>query len=378
MTTYTERVFKSILIVRKYIDSWFWDRYGVNPYQGCQFGCIYCDSRSAKYRLPADFENDIIIKKDPAGMLDRRLSRARTLLPDIVAMSGASDPYHHAEARFKSTRQCLEVLDKHSYPVHILTKSKLVLRDLDLLEETGRKTWSCVSVTITASDPEVARFLEPRSPSPQTRFGVVAAIKERTRCIQAGVLLIPVVPYLADSDEDLESLVREAKDAGADYVLFGGAMTMRDQQALWFLKHLQQDYPDLLRKYEQLYGFAYEPGSYDGSYVAKDSYNIQISRKFLDLCAKYDMPLRIRRFIPDDYRAENYRIAEKILNQAYRLMMTGKAWKSLHWAGMNIQNLKEPIAEVSNRGELRNIRNVDARLEDLIRRELGEAGAGRD
>ena len=366
MTTYTERDFKSILIVRKFIDSWFWDRYGVNPYQGCQFGCIYCDSRSEKYRLPSDFENDIIVKKDPAGMLDRRLSRARILLPDVVAMSGASDPYHHAEARFESTRRCVEVLEKHSYPVHVLTKSRLVLRDLDLLEQVGRNNWCCVSVTITTTDPDVARFLEPKSPSPRTRFDVVKTIKDKTQHIQAGVLLIPVVPYLSDSDKDLEAVVRGAMEAGADYVLFGGAMTMRDQQASWFLKHLKDSRPELLGKYEELYGFTYEPGSYRGDYMAKDSYNMSITRRFLDLCEEYRMPFRIKRFIPDDYRAENYRIAEKLLNEAYLLMVTGKSWTALHWAGMNIQNLKESIVEVAGRGELRSIRSVSGKIEDLI------------
>ncbi len=370
MVTYTEKEFKSILIVRKYIDSWFWDRYGVNPYQGCQFGCIYCDSRSEKYRLPSDFENDIVVKKRPAEMLDARLSRARTLLPDVVAMSGASDPYHHAEARYESTRRCLEVLEKHSYPVHILTKSRLVLRDLDILERIGRDSWCTVSVTITTTDAKTARFLEKRSPSPQTRFKVIETIKEKSDHIQAGVLLIPVVPFLCDSDESLEALVEAARDAGADYILFGGAMTMRDQQALWFLRHIREGFPELVEAYEELYDFRYDPGSYRGNYMAKDSYNARIARRFLDLCEKFSMPYRIRRYMPGDYRTQNYRIAEKLLNQAYELMITGKAWTNTHWAGMNIQNLKESIAQVAERGELRSIRNVTGRIEEVIASEL--------
>jgi len=160
--------------------------------------------------------------------------------------------------------------------------------------------------------------------------------------------------------------VRGAMEAGADYVLFGGAMTMRDQQASWFLKHLKDSRPELLGKYEELYGFTYEPGSYRGDYMAKDSYNMSITRRFLDLCEEYRMPFRIKRFIPDDYRAENYRIAEKLLNEAYLLMVTGKSWTALHWAGMNIQNLKESIVEVAGRGELRSIRSVSGKIEDLI------------
>jgi DNA repair photolyase len=372
MVRYTEREFKTILNVRKYIDSWFWDRYGVNPYQGCRFGCIYCDSRSERYRLPTDFENDIIVKVDPAGMLDRRLSRARTLLPDVVAMSGASDPYHHAEARFESTRRCLEVLEKHAYPAHIITKSRLVLRDLELLDRIGGNSWCCVSVTITTVNARVARFLEKRSPSPQVRLNVVRTIKEKAPHVRTGVLFMPVVPFLGDSDADLEAMVGQAREAGADFILFGGAMTMRDMQALWFLKHIGEAYPELLDKYEELYGFKYNPGFYGGDYTARDSYNLALSRKFLDLCEKYSMPYRIRRFIPRDYRAENYRIAEILLNEAYDLMITGGSWTRLHWAGMNIQNLRESIVEVAEREELRSIRNVDRELESRIRGYLSE------
>jgi DNA repair photolyase len=370
MVTYTEREFKSILIVRKYIDSWFWDRYGVNPYQGCRFGCVYCDSRSEKYRLPADFDNDIIVKEDPAGMLDKRLSRARTLLPDVVAMSGASDPYHHAEARYESTRKCLEVLEKHAYPVHVLTKSRLVLRDLEVLESIGSNNWCTVSVTITTADPQVARFLEKRSPSPQTRFKVIEAIKKEAGHVQAGVLLIPVVPFLCDSRENLEALVGGAKEAGADHILFGGAMTMRDQQALWFMRHIAERYPELVERYEDLYAFSYDADVYRGRYTAKESYNVAIAREFLDLCERYSMPYRIRRYIPEDYRADNYVIAEKLLNRAYESMITGKPWTGLHWAGMNIQNLKEPIGDIAGRNELRRIRNVDRSIEAFVLEEL--------
>jgi DNA repair photolyase len=369
MVRYTEREFKSILNKRNYIDSWFWDRYGINPYNGCQFGCIYCDSRSRKYYLPTDFENDIIVKKNVKYMLDKRISRARTLLPDVVGMSGASDPYHHAEARFKNTQQCLEILEKHGYPVHMITKSRLVLRDLDLLEQIGKNSWCCVSMTITTTDPEVARFLETRSPSPQVRFNVIKTIKERAEHVQAGVLLIPVVPFLCDSDRQLEDMVKCSKEAGADYLLFGG-MTMRDLQALWFLKHLQERYPELVEGYEELYKFKYNTESYEGNYAPKRSYQLRIHKKLLALCDEYGMPYRIKRFIPDDFRRENYLIAEEILNRAYQLQILGKAWSNTHWAGMNIQNLKESIADIARRDELKNIRNVNDEIEAFILKEL--------
>jgi DNA repair photolyase len=303
-------------------------------------------------------------------MLDRRISKARTLLPDIVAMSGASDPYHPAEAKFKNTLQCLEILEEHKYPVHIITKSRLVLRDLEILDKIGKNNWCCVSVTITGTNAEIAKFLEPRVLSPYERFNIIKTIKHNTKHIQTGVFLIPVIPFLCDSEEDLENMVRTSKESHCDYILFGGAMTMRDNQALWFLKHLKQKYPELVRKYEELYLFEYNPEIYSGAYEANNSYNIIINKKLLDFCKKYDIPFRIKRFIPDDFRKLNYIIAEKLLNHAYFLQATGLEWSNIHWAGMNIQNLKESIAHIANRNELRKIRTVDSKIETYIMENL--------
>lgn len=360
------------------MDSWFWDRYSINPYNGCQFGCVFCDSRSNRYYLPTDFDNDIIVKTGVGEMLDGRLSRARTLLPDVVGFSGSTDPYQPAEARYGNTRQCLEILAKHGYPVHIATKSTLVLRDLDLLESMGRDGWCTVSLTITTADSETARFLEKRAPNPRARFDVIRTVRREAGHVQTGVFLIPVVPFLCDSDRELEDVVRRSKEAGADYILFGGGMSMRDTQALWFMKHLAERYPELVGAYEQLYGFRYDPSSYAGSYEPRGSYQLGVNGKLLSLCDKYDMPYRIKRYIPDDFRRESYMISEKLLNRSYLLQVTGKAWKRIFWAGMNIQNLGESLSDIAARGELRNIRNVDEEMEDFILRELwsypGEPG----
>jgi len=375
MVEFIEKSFKSILNVRKFIDSWFWDKYSINVYNGCQFGCLYCDSRSAKYYMPTDFENKIIVKKNIKEMLDKRLTRARTLLPDVVALSGVTDPYQSAEKRFENTRQCLEVLEKHKYPVTIATKSKLVLRDLDLLEKIGKNNWCNVSITITTTNSEVARFLEERTSLPKERFDAIKTIKEKTKHIQAGVLLIPIVPYLCDSDENLEVMVKKTKESSADYILFGSGMTMRDLQAKWFLKHLKDSYPELMEKYEELYKFKYNSESYEGTYTPKASYLKRINKKMFDLCEKYELPYRMARFIPSDFRKKNYIIAEKLLNEAYMLQMLGKTWSNKHWAGQNIQNLKESIVAVAKRNELQKIKNVNDEIESFIKENLDDEKA---
>jgi DNA repair photolyase len=176
-------------------------KYGINPYNGCQFGCIYCDSRSAKYHLPTDFDNTILVKKNIGPMLDKRLTNARTLLPDVAGTGGTTDPYQPAEKKYENTRQCLEVFARHRYPVLIGTKSNLVLRDLDLLEMIGENSWCTVGITITTTDPEKAKFLETSAPSPEARLNTIRSIKGKTKHVQVGVWLIPVVPFLTDSEQ---------------------------------------------------------------------------------------------------------------------------------------------------------------------------------
>ncbi len=194
MPSFTEKQFKTVLNTKKFIDSWFWDRHSVNPYNGCLFGCIYCDARSSHYQMPADFENDIVVKQHVGTMLDQRLSRARTLLPDVVGLGGVTDCYQAAETKFGNTRACLEVLAKHRYPVHLATKSALVLRDGALLDEIGRDSWCSVSFTVTTVDDKTARFLDNRSPPPAKRLETLRELKQSHPHIHAGVLAIPLVP----------------------------------------------------------------------------------------------------------------------------------------------------------------------------------------
>ena len=240
MPSFKEQEFKSLINKKKHIDSWFWDRYTINPYNGCLFGCIYCDARSEHYHMPKQFENEIVIKKNVGELLQQRLKKARSFLPDVVGIGGVTDSYQPAERIYRNTRQILEVLSRYRYPVHIATKSTLVLEDLDLLKKIAQQTWCTISVTITTIKPDKAKFLDFRAPNPQKRLDIIRQIKANTPEIQTGILLIPLVPFLGDDPKDLDQLFQEAKTAGADYVLFGGGMTLRNKQALWFLKHLKE------------------------------------------------------------------------------------------------------------------------------------------
>ncbi|MDY7019692.1 MAG: radical SAM protein [Chloroflexota bacterium] len=378
MIKYVPREFKTILNKYKFIDSWFWCRYSINPYNGCEFACTYCDSRSHKYHLQPEFDQLIYVKSDVGTMLDNRLRRARTLFSDVVAIGGTCDAYQPAEAEHKNTRQCLEILLKYHYPVIISTKSTLILRDLDILSRIAKDSWCAIGVTITTLDRKLASFLEPKAPSPEKRLNVVKEIKEICPEIQAGVNLIPIIPFLTDDDENMEDVVSGAKAAGADFILFGGGMTMRDNQAAWFLKRLSQEFPHLIEKYEELYQGRYtlEEG-YQGRYNPEKSYCRRINRKMLELCERYKLAFRLKRYIPDDFRRQNYLVAQKLLDESYMSQMLGKPWTKTFWAGQNINNLGESIEDIARRNGLRNIRNIDPSIEEYVLDLLRVAREGR-
>jgi DNA repair photolyase len=369
MVNYEIKTFKSILNKYKFIDSWFWGRYGINAYSGCEFACTYCDSRSEKYYLHDDFARTIYVKEDAPAMLDRRISRARTLLPDVVCLSGASDPYQPAEKEFQNTRGCLEVLAKHRYPVHVLTKSELVERDIDLLQQIGADSWATVSFTITCTQQELASFLEPAAPSPERRFSALTRLRKAG--VQAGVNLIPCVPVLGDAPEQIARVVQRAAEAGAAYVLFGGGMTMRDRQADWYLGALQKRYPDAVASTLRAYDGQWSPeDGYSGQYAPSGNYLGGVHRSFSQAARHFGMATRISRFLPDDFRYHNYRIAEVFLNQSNLLRQQGKPWSNLYWAGQNIQNLKESTADIAARCELESIRNVTAEIARRVEKAL--------
>ena len=367
MVKYIPKDFKTILNKYRFIDSWFWCRYSINPYNGCEFACTYCDSRSHKYHLQTEFDHLIYVKNNVGAMLEKRLSRARTLLPDVVAIGGTCDAYQPAEEIYKNTQQCLEVLLKYHYPVFISTKSTLILRDSDILSQIAKDTWCAIGITITTYDQGLAKFLEPGAPSPKERLSTVKEIKRRYPKIQAGVNFIPIIPFLGDSEENMKQVVIGAKEARADFILFGGGMTLRDNQALWFLKRLSEEFPHLVAKYEQLYqgGYTAEEG-YQGKYEPQKSYLRQIHQRMVSLCQEHGLNFRLRRYIPDDFRRLNYLAAQKLLDGAYLFQMLGKPWTNTFWAGQNINNLGESIAEVAKRGELKRIRNVTPSIEKLL------------
>lgn len=235
----------------------------INPYRGCEFGCRYCYARYThefmEMRDGMEFEQKIYVKQHAAGLLRQELRRVK---PDeAIALGTATDPYQPAERRYEVTRGILEELARHrGYELGIVTKSNLVARDLDLLRQVAQSNKLSVHITVTTLDAELARILEPRAPRPDLRLEAVRTLARAG--LRVGISCSPVVPGITDAPQDLESLIRAAADAGADYV-FANPLFLKPCSAAVFLPFLKQNFPHLADSYRQRYqDRAFLPAAY--------------------------------------------------------------------------------------------------------------------
>ncbi len=191
----------------------------VNPYRGCEHGCIYCYARPTHEYLGLsaglDFETRIFVKPRAPELLRAELSH-RSWKPRLLAMSGVTDPYQPIERRLRLTRRCLEVLAEFRNPVGVITKSALVTRDLDVLAVLGAHRCVSVTLSITTLDEGVRRAMEPRAATAERRFEALAQLCDRG--VPAGVSIAPIVPGL--TDHEMAPILKQAADAGAQYAHF--------------------------------------------------------------------------------------------------------------------------------------------------------------
>ncbi|MFX1394215.1 MAG: radical SAM protein [Promethearchaeota archaeon] len=354
--------FKTALNKLKYPDSWFWNRYTINPYSGCEHACIYCDARSQRYYLQdqQDFENDVIVKVNIDKKLDLRIKRARTLLSDVVGPGGVCDAYQPIEMEAENTRKILKILAKHKYPVNIATKSKMILRDIDILKKIAEDTWCTVGFSISTINDELAHYLEPFSSTPSKRFEMLKIIKKKAKSIQVGTYFIPIIPFLEDNNENLEGVIRKSKEAGADFVIFSPGLTLRDSQALFFIKKLKNsEYKHIIQPLLDLYQDQIYPPL---EYVKK------MNKKLLAYCNKYNLLVRLKRWIPSDYRKWNYKISELLLNKEYiDSIIERKSDNAMKWAGLILNNLEESILDVYRRGDLSKLKNFNSKIIEFVK-----------
>lgn len=287
---------KSVLNKTKKRDSWFLCDYTINMYSGCSFNCLYCYIRGSKYGT--HMERNLGIKVNAIERLEKQLAtKAKKQQYGIIVVSSATDPYLQFEEEYKLTRQALALIAKYRFPVHIITKSDLVIRDLDLLEEIdqtailpvdlqeklGRGTM--ITFSFSTIDEKIAAIFEPGATSPTLRLEALKAVKEKG--FLSGISMMPMIPYVSDIGTHLEELFSTFTKLGADYILpatitlFGHQPS--DSRTLVF-RAIEKHYPHLLPKYQKLFKDSAELPAY---------YRNAFHRKMKELAQKYEVRDRI-------------------------------------------------------------------------------------
>jgi DNA repair photolyase len=235
----------------------------INPYRGCEFACKYCYARYThefmEMRDGLEFEQKIYVKQHTADLLRRELRRVKPGEP--IALGTATDPYQPAERRYQVTRGILEEFARHrGFELGIVTKSNLVVRDLDLLRAVAQNNALSIHMTVTTLNVELARILEPRAPRPDLRIDAVRQLGAAD--LTTGVSCSPVLPGITDSPADLEAIVCAAAAAGARHI-FAGPLFLKPCSAAVFLPFLEQNFPHLVENYRQRYqDRSFLPASY--------------------------------------------------------------------------------------------------------------------
>ena len=229
-------------------------RHTINTYRGCSHACSYCFARPTHDYLGLDidegFEHQIVVKVNAVERLRAELD-PRRWPGDAIAMGTNTDPYQRAEGRYRLTRGLIEVLGAAANPFSILTKSSLVVRDLDVLTDAAATTDVAVSLSIGTLDPDVWKATEPGTPHPRQRLEAVSRLAEAG--LRCGVLVAPVLPDLSDSPASVEAVVAASFDAGAATVSGGMVLHLRPGTREVFLRHLARTHPGLLSRYDELY-----------------------------------------------------------------------------------------------------------------------------
>jgi DNA repair photolyase len=253
----------------------------VNPYRGCSHACVYCFARSTHTYLDLDagrdFDSEIIVKLNVAEVLAKELARKREAVP-AVALGTNTDPYQRAEGRYRLMPGIIAALAHSGTPFSILTKGTLLRRDLPLLAEAAQVTTVDLAMSIAIFDNDLQDAVEPGTPTATARLATVAAAREAG--LQCAVFMMPILPYLTDTNAHLDEALRQIKAAGATSVLYT-ALHLRPGAKEWYMQWLQHEHPELVPKYVAMYYG-------NNSYAPKD-YRAWLAKKIKPLILKHGL-----------------------------------------------------------------------------------------
>lgn len=293
-----ETVPAKTIVTRTRDSGWFGIDYNMNIYRGCCHGCIYCDSRSECYHID---EFDTVKAKERALEIirDDLRSRARR---GVVGTGAMSDPYNPFEKQELLTRHAWELVSAYGFGAAVATKSNLIIRDIDVLQEIAAHSPVLCKITVTTCDDDLAAKLEPHAPSSSARF---AAVRELSRAgLFTGILLMPVLPFLEDTPDNIRGIVRLAAENGARFVYPAFGVTLRANQREWYYDRLEALFPGrrLRETYEKRFGSRYECRSPRAAALWK---------LFTEECVRYGLLYSMRDIVrgyKTGYEAEQLRL----------------------------------------------------------------------
>jgi DNA repair photolyase len=311
----------------------------MNLYRGCLHNCTYCDGRAEGYYVEGEFGRDISVKINAPEILRRELDPGRRRKPlkggYFLLGGGVGDSYQPLEETYRLTRQALELMAEFNYPVQILTKSTLVRRDLDLLGRINRRSRALVCFSVSSVDERISRIYEPGVPSPAERLEALKGIKALG--IPCALFLLPVIPFVTDTEQLIDAALQAATDVGVDYLIFGGMTLKQGRQSEYFLRHLARHHADYLDEYGKIYRA-------DPWGQATAEYYRRLHERFRSIAGKYNLPLRMPPQLFSDLLDERDRVVVILDQMDYLFRMQGKA-SAYGSAARAVARLEEPIRD---------------------------------
>ena len=247
---------------------------GMNIYRGCQHGCIYCDARSSCYQMNHLFE-DIEVKENALELLESALKSRRK--PTVIGTGAMTDPYMPLERNLRMTRGSLELIEKYGFGATVLTKSDLVLRDLECFKRINEKTKAVLQISLTCMDDGLSRLIEPNVCPTSRRIEVLREFQKAG--VPTVVWFCPILPFLTDTEENIRGILDACRDTGVRGIIwYGPGLTLREGDREYFYANLDKKFPGLKAEYIRRYGNAYEVNSPNGAYL---------NRLFHETCQQY-------------------------------------------------------------------------------------------
>jgi DNA repair photolyase len=338
-------------IINEYsgVDSWFWLNGSVNPFRGCEHDCAYCDGKAEYYHIE-NFSSHIRIKTDSHLRLRKELQKLGFVSSDCQTLDsflsengnikkstqksnynfvlaiggGVCDVYQPAERKFQITRKILKIIHEFSVPISILTKNKLVLRDLSLISKINARKYANVNISIALMNDQTREIFEPFSSSIYDRFSTLKELRKEN--IHGGVMAMPILPWIGDNEENIRKLVKESKKSHAEFILPSSLTLKPGRNKKKMFSVVKKHFPEVLHLYIDLYKNNNKYGTPNGGTQGYSNVNKLVHEQ----CKKYRISDRIPRYIPQINNQKNVIISTILHNLSYYLQyVSEKKWREI-------------------------------------------------